>query len=197
MCRVYASQRTRTRNVKRRKAGEGKKEEKRNASIPVYHTHTRPHPCALANVERLLTLHFVVGVFYASYCLSFSTPFQPTARPRPTYTSPFLTLDAPGKKNRLFFALLFLRYMPPSAIFEALFPGTVYPPLFTMQIKAGPSPLFLWRNPAPCRSISDSENRIVKLSTSMHPNETLRSPIQENLFEEQRSLKMLRFLGGI
>jgi len=75
-------------------------------------------------------------------------PFYPPACRRPTYTS--LTLDAPGKKNRVFFALLFFarhRYMPPSAIFEALFPGTVYPPLFTMQIKAGPFLLsfFLWR----------------------------------------------------
>lgn len=120
MCtRVCVAKDERTRNAererKKRESEEGKREEKethtRACMHARVHARTRPHSRALASVERPLTLHFVVGVFLCVLLpLFFSTLSTLPPALGPHTPSPFLTLDAPGKKkhSRAFFALLFL-----------------------------------------------------------------------------------------
>lgn len=186
---MYARVRRKGRG-KRRKEGRRrrrKKEERRNthnARVHPVYTRARPHPRALASVERPLTLHFVVGVFYAFYCLSFSAPFlPPSVRPRPTCTPrPPSRLTRPVKKTVHFLpSLIFLHdtaIRRPTRFLRPFSPGLFIPPLFTMQIKAGPYllPFFFYgaKQPAP-RPINDSENRVVEPPASVHSNEALRS----------------------
>lgn len=153
---VYARVRRKGRGKRGKEGRRSKKGGEEKYAHPVY-TRARPHSRALASVERPLTLHFVVGVFYAFYCLSFSAPFlPPSVRPRPTCTSPSPSrLTRPVKKNRTFFALPYFLHdtaiCRPTRFLRPFSPGLFTPPLFTMQIKAGPYLLpyfFLWRKTA-------------------------------------------------
>lgn len=111
----------------------------------------RTHSCAFASVERPLTLYFVVGVFYASYCLSFSALFHKPLSLSPTRYPPallLLTLDAPGEKREFFSSLFFFarhHYVPLSAIFEAFSPGLYHHRRYLWcKSKQTPSFLFLF-----------------------------------------------------
>lgn len=152
--RAYASQRTRTRarNVKGRKAGRRKKKarEKKRERTRV-HIHIRA-PAPLRTRERRAAADFA----FCSRCflcvllpLFFSTLSTLPPAPRPTYTSPFLTLDAPGKKKTLcFLPSFFLRYMPPSVIFEALFPEGLFTRRYLRcKSKRAPLPHFFMAQP--------------------------------------------------
>lgn len=152
--------RTRTQNVKGRNERKAKKKEKEEKERT-----TRAYPCTRAHSRALASTRkrraaadfaFCSRCFMRPIASLFQHPFYlpPPAPSAHIHLAIPLTLDAHRQKNRVFFTLLFFarhRYMPPGAIFEALFPGTVYPPLFTMQIKAGPLPshIFLSLNPAP------------------------------------------------
>lgn len=174
---AYASQRTRVRERSTEEKGEKKKKKGR--------TRARPHSRALATVERPLTLHFVVGFFfYASYCLSFSAPFLSPARPQPIYTSPFLTLDAPDQKKKkepyIFCPPCFLHdshCMPPSVIFEALFPRDCLPAAIYDANQSGPlsSLSFFFFMVQACAGRLTIQ-KIVEPSTLVYPNkDALRS----------------------
>lgn len=122
---VYARVRRKGRG-KRRKEGERREKRKReernthNARVhPVYtRARARTRARSLASVERPLTLHFVVGVFYAFYCLSFSAPFlPPLSALDPHAPRPPSRLTRPVKKNRTFFALPY--FLHDTAIYAA------------------------------------------------------------------------------
>lgn len=91
------------------------------------HICARTHSCAFANVERPLTLHFVVGVFLCVLLPLFFSTLPPLSLPPARYPPVLvlLTLDALGEKRVFFFSFFFLHdtIMPPSAIFEAFSPG--------------------------------------------------------------------------
>lgn len=154
---------------KREKRREEREEKKRTMRAPALHAHT------LASVERPLTLHFVVGVFYASYCLSFSAPLPSTLDPH--IPPPYLTLDAPGtKKNRVFFTLLFLHdtaIRHPARFLRPFSTGLFTCRYLRCKSKRAPSFSLFFIAQNSRRSINDSGNRVVEPSASVHSNEAL------------------------
>lgn len=118
--------------VRRKKQRE--KEEKNNNKRKT-RARARTHSYAFVSVERPLTLHFVVGVFFLCVLLPlFFSPLPnpsslpPPSSPRPTRLSPSsLRLTRP-MKNAYFFLPFFFFFlhdtiMPSNAIFEAFAPG--------------------------------------------------------------------------
>lgn len=177
-----------------RKGREEKKKGRATRAYPCTYTHAPALAHTLATVERPLTLHFVVGVFFFMRPIAslFQHPFYHPPALGPYTPRPSSRLTRPVKKKEpcIFCPSCFLHdsaIRRPTWFLRPFFPGTVYPPLFTMQIKAGPFPLSPFFMAQACVGRLAIQ-KIVEPSTLVHPNEDAFRSLSRKIYSKSRDL---------
>lgn len=200
--RVHVYARMRRKGREHRK-GERREKEERRRTTRAYPCYTRaPAPPRTRDRRAAADFAFCSRRFFMRPIASlFQHPFYPPTRPRPVYTSPFLTLDAPGKKKNT--PCFLPSFFCTTALYAAQrdFWGPFSPGLFNRRYlrcksKRAPflSPLFYGASLH--RSINDSENRVVEPSTLVHPNDDAFKGLSGKIYSKRRSLKTSRSLAG-